>query len=146
MSYGSCLFISPSVTLSVRIFLVIHFFGMISIISILFCSLSSSSHSHQPIAEDELKQKAIADGSTTEICLHTGDILCSPEECRRAQMEGRSNKVPLWRYTQACTGQKSCSNLQCFAEKLQIIIKYHTTCGFATHTKIRLLCITTRCV
>lgn len=93
-----------SVTLAVTIFLVIHFSGLISIISILFCSLSSSSRSHQSTVKDKLQQKATADGSTTETCSHTGNILCSPEECRRVQMEGSGNKVLLWRYTQACTG------------------------------------------
>lgn len=63
--------IHTSVILAARIFLVIHFLGMISIISTLFCSLSSSSHSRQPTVKDKWKQKAIADGSTTGIYILT---------------------------------------------------------------------------
>lgn len=113
-----------SVILAVWAVLAIHFLEVISIISVLFCSLSSPYDSYcPPVKEDKC------------YCwwhehAHTQISTAVPRNVLESKVERRGNKMLLWRYTQACTDQKWYLNLQCFTKKFQIVRPYHTTCGF----------------
>ena len=101
------------------VILAIRFLEMISIISILFSSLSSSSSSHSPPVKDD-KWKLLLMAAPQED-IHTQISTVVPRNVLESKGERKGNKVLLWIYTRARTDQKWCLNLQCFAKKFQII-------------------------
>lgn len=139
MSYGSSLFLSPQYTLQgfwlPELFLLSISLGWSA--WFLFCSVLSvllPIHINPPTVR-QMKAKSYCwwqHHRNTVTHRRYSAVLRSVQEPKG---EGRGNKMLLWRYTQACAGQKWCSNLQCFAEKLHIMRNDHSTRGFAMRTR-----------
>lgn len=136
--------VHTALILAARIFLAIHFLRTISIISILFCFLSSSSHYNSQLKRNRSINYCWAQHHRN-IYIFTQEISFAVLRRVQESKEGeKGNKGLLWRNTQACTGQKWWFNLQCFAEKPWITRKYHTAHGFANMHQHWTMCITAR--